>query len=903
MEALQHAEMHVFRRQNSADNTGSNAGGGSSSLSGLVSTLVPVLLISTAIFVAFLLFRKRYSRVYQPRTFLGSLRNWQRSPQQTDGVLGWRQQYNKLTDEFVLGAASLDNYLWLRFFKMLTLMCLVGCCITMPILFPVNATGGAPGISGLEILSFSNIVPGPRYYAQVFVSWLFLAWVMFLITRESKFFVRLRQRYFLSPNERTRISTRTLLFVNVPEEARNEEHIRSEFAGVKKVWLVNVPEELAQKVEDRDKAAGKLESGEIKMIKNYIKRETKAEKKGKAQTRTDPEQGVRLQVEQKDRPQHRLPKLKVLPLGKKVDTIDWARAELHRSVPEIAAEQNRLRTDTSQPQGACFVEFESVQAAHAALLQSTNVSKKEKVKKQIKMTPKELGPPPQDVIWKNIIKPFWKVKAFNAAGTAFIWFLCIFWTIPVAVIGAISNINNLTEQVPFLSFINDIPPVILGVVTGLLPVLLLSILMLLVPIICNIIAKQFEPTQGSAQMKVQSWYFPFQVIQVFLVTTFSSGAASVAGQIVSEPTSAPALLATNLPRASNFYISYFILFGLMTAAMQFLNVVPLLFAIILGKILDKTPRKMYNRYVNLAGLGWGSLYPKFTNLGVIALAYSGIAPLVLGFATVGFFLLYLAFRYNVLFTLGTNASTRGASYARALQQLTTGIYLSEVCLIGLFAIGIASTNQAIGPLVLMVVFLAATIAWHIWLRRSINKMEAEMPEDSINPSAPAAAGEIGHDDASDIEKVHGSIDATNGQPLAAKNEYENPAHNPVPAAKQDTSLLGPIKAYFLASPDDAARTALAQVSPNLSEPVRPYTPQEHHEAYLHPAIISPCPIIWIARDKYGLSKQEIALTREGQGGEGYEMTDEGAVFNDKGRIEWNQDDAKQAPIWKDEPLY
>jgi len=91
----------------------------------------------------------------------------------------------------------------------------------------------------------------------------------------------------------------------------------------------------------------------------------------------------------------------------------------------------------------------------------------------------------------------------------------------------------------------------------------------------------------------------------------------VASQIVSDPTSAVSLLAENLPKASNFYISYFILFGLMTSAMQLLCIAPLLFFLVLGKILDKTPRKMYNRYVSLGGLGWGSLYPKFTNLGVI----------------------------------------------------------------------------------------------------------------------------------------------------------------------------------------------------------------------------------------------------------------------------------------------
>lgn len=375
--------------------------------------------------------------------------------------------------------------------------------MTWPILFPVNATGTAPDINGLDILSFSHIEPGPRYYAQVFVAWLFLAWTMFMITRESQFFVRLRQRYFLSPYMRSRISTRTLLFVNVPEEARNEEYLRSEYAGVRKVWLVNIPEELAEKVEDRDKAAAKLENGEIKMIQNHIKREKKNEKKGVVKERSDPENGAAVEIHKKDRPMHRLPKLKFLPIGKKVDTVDWARGELHRLVPEVTSEQAALRTDRSHVQGACFIEFESVHAAHAAMVQATTIDKKDKIKQKMRMTPKEIGMPPQDVIWKNTIKAAPKVKLFSMAGTAFITFLCIFWTIPVAVVGAISNINYLTDKVPFLSFINSIPKEILGVVTGLLPVILLAVLMALVPIFCYIIARMFEPTQGAVEMKVQ----------------------------------------------------------------------------------------------------------------------------------------------------------------------------------------------------------------------------------------------------------------------------------------------------------------------------------------------------------------------------------------------------------------
>jgi hypothetical protein len=63
--------------------------------------------------------------------------------------------------------------------------------------------------------------------------------------------------------------------------------------------------------------------------------------------------------------------------------------------------------------------------------------------------------------------------------------MILFWAIPVAIVGLISNVNYLTDKVHFLRFINDIPPVVLGVITGLLPSVLLSVLMSLVPVVCR----------------------------------------------------------------------------------------------------------------------------------------------------------------------------------------------------------------------------------------------------------------------------------------------------------------------------------------------------------------------------------------------------------------------------------
>jgi len=365
----------------------------------MISTLAPTFIISVAIFVVFLVLSRRLFRVYQPRTYLASLRRRQLSPKQSKGIFGWLKEYSGMDDDFVLAHASIDNYLWLRLFKILALMCFVGCLITWPILFPVNATGGG-GQSGLDILTFSNVTPGPRYYAQTFVAWAFLSWVMFMISRELIYATKLRQQYLTSPHESSRISTRTVLFVNVPEELRNEERLRKEYAGVRAVWLVSVPEELDEKVDDRDKAATKLENSEVKLLKNYVKRqmkqEKKAKKKGDHEAITPVRDGERNEIalEKKDRPTHRLPVLKFLPFGKKVDSCDWSRNELQRLIPEVERKQRDARHDRSKVQGACFIEFESVNAARAVFRQSGKKSK-------VKMTPAELGPHPDNVVSTN----------------------------------------------------------------------------------------------------------------------------------------------------------------------------------------------------------------------------------------------------------------------------------------------------------------------------------------------------------------------------------------------------------------------------------------------------------------------------------------------------------------------
>lgn len=197
------------------------------------------------------------------------------------------------------------------------------------------------------------------------------------------------------------------------------------------------------------------------------------------------------------------------------------------------------------------------------------------------------------VIWSNLKIKWWERVIRQIVIIGFVVALIIFWSVPVAVVGAISNINYLTCILPWLDFINDIPKVILGVVTGLLPTILLAVLMALLPIILRLAAKiQGDPTASAVELSVQNFYFAFQIIQVFLVATLGSAASSVVQKVTQDPTSVTNILAENLPKASNFYLSYFILQGLAIVSSLLLGLVGLILVSLIRFAMDCTDMLM-----------------------------------------------------------------------------------------------------------------------------------------------------------------------------------------------------------------------------------------------------------------------------------------------------------------------
>ncbi|EWG46290.1 hypothetical protein FVEG_06831 [Fusarium verticillioides 7600] len=874
-------------------NSGGARGTQPQSLSGMVSTLVPVLVVSGVYLAVFLVFRKSNRRFYAPRTYLGSLREHERSPALPSGLFNWIGAFWKLPDAYALQHQSLDAYLFIRFLRICCTICFVSLCLTWPVLFPVNATGGN-GKKQLEILSYANVnidnsTQRNRLYAHCFIAWLVYGFVIYTIMRECIFYISVRQAFLLTPQYAKRISSRTVLFTSVPKEYLDEARIRSLFNdSVKNVWIPGDTKDLDKIIEERDDAAMKLEKGEVKLLKLCNKERIKSMKKSGTEAEkvasgpSDPESGDMAArfIPPKKRPTHRTGPLGLI--GKKVDTIEWGREELKTLIPKADNAQADWLAGNYEKHSAVFVEFYTQSDAQAAFQTTTHHH-------ALHMAPRFIGVKPDEIVWKSLNFPWWQVVIRRYVVYAIIAVLIIFWAVPVAIVGVIAQVNTI-KTLPGLTWIQDIPSVILGVVSGLLPSVALSILMSLVPVFMRLCARQAGCVSISqAELFTQNAYFVFQVIQVFLVQTLANSFVSSIATIVKEPSQVFSMLSSSIPTASNFYISYFIVQGLTIAVGVLTQVVGCIIFNLLYKFLTSTPRSMYNKWTTLSALTWGSLMPVYTNIAVISIVYAVIAPVMLFWSTIGMGLFYLAYRYNILFVTETKIDTRGLIYPRALKQLFVGVYLAEVCLVGMFII-----SKAAGPAVLMAAFLVFTILFHISLAKALNPLLYSLPrsleveEERIQRSLQGSELEDGH-----VQNGEGAASnvASNG---TGKSQGVGKF---VPGGTDSVQKKGNFFSKWLKPWVYADYATMRQLVPHESSMGLEYPEEVERDAYFPPSVTSETPILWIPADPAGISKQEVLNTSKV-----IPISDEGCTLNDKNHIEWDTEGARP-PIWTEKIYY
>ncbi|PPQ92296.1 hypothetical protein CVT25_008893, partial [Psilocybe cyanescens] len=497
------------------------------------------------------------------------------------------------------------------------------------------------------------------------------------------------------------------------------------------------------------------------------------------------------------------------------------------------------------PLSSAFVTFNKQVSAHLAVQVLAH-------HEPYRMSDRYIEVAPTDVIWANLgLNPYeQKIRiAISYAATAA---LIIFWAIPVAFVGVISNIHTVCTTAKFLSWICDLPKVVVGIISGILPPVLLAVLMMLLPIVLRLLAR-FEgiPKYTGLELSLMTRFFIFQVIHSFLIVTLASGITSSLNQLINSPTSIPTILAQNLPQASVFFLTYIVLQGLSGVAGGFLQIVPLLIYYVKLFILGSTPRAVWGIKYGLRSLNWGTAFPEVTLLVVIALGYSIISPIINGLACATFFMFYQLYKYLFLYAYQqpTTTDTGGLFYPKALQHVFVGLYVEQVCLCALFFLARDDKGHAssIAEGALMVVLIVITAGFNIIISNSYGPLLTALPLSLQDRTLTAP-----------VIEAQPSGDPEGSPPSPAIN-VDSRGTDKKPTSSDSEERLTKDK--------DAADLAAEE--------------EEESYGFAHPAASRPQRTVWIPRDAHGLWKEEERGCEE----QGVRVSERHAVMDAKGKVD------------------
>lgn len=275
------------------------------------------------------------------------------------------------------------------------------------------------------------------------------------------------------------------------------------------------------------------------------------------------------------------------------------------------------------------------------------------------------------------------------------------------------------------------------------------------------------------------------------------------------------------------------------------------------------------------------------------ISYSCIAPIILAFGAMCFYFVHKVYHYNLLYVYSSEVDTRGLLYPHALMQILTGVYLAEICLIGLFGI-----QAAFGPLLMMLMLAIFTFLVQISLNDALGPLLYNLPrslsvqglyDDLEEEEAPIVVEDLETQYDSDFDPgepnavTHEEL-GTRGVAVEGTKGYSKVAFRFLSASMQEkfSARAGSVSSFFQSidfwsawiSPDGTNPkpnfllkwlhpevfhdfNALRERIPSdLPDP--DYTPELLREAYLQPSLNKiNDPMLWIPADPAGVSRQEV----------------------------------------------
>ncbi|PLW08716.1 hypothetical protein PCANC_22713 [Puccinia coronata f. sp. avenae] len=362
---------------------------------------------------------------------------------------------------------------------------------------------------------------------------------------------------------------------------------------------------------------------------------------------------------------------------KKVDLIDYLTAEFQQADDLV----QRRRKGNFRCHSIGFVTFKSFMDAQTLC--------------QVNHWPKpgqaliSLAPEPRDIYWSNLTIPRWSLKLRNAMVLLSIAALYGFWATPVTFVARWMSYDTLVSLLsPKLIQWIEKSPTIKALIQNSLPTLAIIIFNALLPLLLDWLSTmQGFKAKSLIEYSLMKKYHLFLLITVFFIFVAVS-TVSLLRDLRDNPAQFIDKIASSLPGARDFFISYLMLQSLAIIPLQLLQLPGQLsrFFYRLFSGLHTPRRHSELKNMHLEVLSLGTIYPQALLVFTIGITYSVIAPIILVFGTIYFGMAYLVYKYKVLNVYYRAFESQGQAWPIACNRIGWALIIFQVFMLGLLSL-------------------------------------------------------------------------------------------------------------------------------------------------------------------------------------------------------------------------
>lgn len=698
-------------------------------LQALVVSILVSLILAAVQLVLFTILRKRFHTVYEPRC--GLVPKHLKMQEVPNTMTGWFTSTMSVPLNTIPHTVGLDAYFFLRHLIVIDALLGILASLTIPILIPIHLTGGrspetVPFQYAMDIISINNITADnkSRYTAHLIMCVLATLICCTIFYKEIHEFHHIRSKYQVF-NYNPRSST-TILVKGLFPEYQSERAIRNFLDGipgsVQSIWFNHQNDKLHKMVVEQRRLRNKLEECEMSLIRacnSSCVEHADSEVVGMLWRAYIPENTslVRQHASQfVARLRQKFPALNFEEENLNPTKYHRLKSRLSKLSMEV---QNFLAEyrQNSQPSNSCFIQFDSNVTRFMAFrsvgtaLQGHQRLGKEYYDKVY----------PADIIWTNLNTPTWQAFGLHCVAVLLDFSVILGWALPMAVVSLLTQLDIIVQVVPQLQWLLQVPW-LPKIMTSVVSPIALSFLTSQVPTIFRALAnlKGF-PTRTMVEMDVQKYLFIFMYLQLFLIVTLAAGLPGFLLSSLLSTSEGAVTLASSLPKATNFFISYLVANTFTTAGNLLLQPWALISYMIKWWRI-KTPRQKFEFACVFPEFDWGSMFPTITNIAAITLAYALVSPVILLVSIIGISLLFVTSKYRILYRFVPRSTTDGDFYPRAIFQLFSGLYCQQVALFGTLLIAQLPYHSVCAALIIL-----CTILFHHHLNVLFKTVDAQIP--------------------------------------------------------------------------------------------------------------------------------------------------------------------------------